>query len=160
MNNGKNMKFVTCTLGLVLAAISLQSQACSVLLQDNIQLPRNIVEISNSDRLALTRHYLTAREWTAEGTSVTVQAAAFDSEANPKQLAASRGKGIKEFLMQLGLDSKDIYVDERIIKLNKGKIDPDDKWQVGVEFVPKCPSSGCQNLCNTPNLQGIASVVS
>ncbi|MBB3003906.1 MAG: hypothetical protein V4793_10940 [Paraburkholderia tropica] len=85
------------------------------------------------------------------------EAAAFDYEANPKELAARRGNEVKKFLMLLGLASDDIIVDERIIKIKNGKIDPDDKLQIGVEFVPKCPPAGCQSLCNVPNLQGVAS---
>jgi hypothetical protein len=151
------MKFIGYILGVVAMAISLQSHACSVFLQDNIQLPLNSVEIGNSDRLSLTRHYLTAKEWTAGGASAEVDAAAFESEQNPKKLAALRGENLKEFLTQLGLDKEKIYVRERVIKLGSNKIDPDDRWQIGVEFVPNCPSSGCQNLCNSPRLQGVVS---
>ncbi|WP_143809020.1 hypothetical protein [Paraburkholderia susongensis] len=149
------MKFIPNYLGAVAIAISLQSHACSVFLQDTIQLPTNSVEISNSDRLAIARHYLTAREWTAEGASVEVDVAAFEFERNPGQLAAVRAKNLKTFLMQLGLDKNDIYVSERIIKLNNGKINPDDKWQIGIEFAPKCPPTGCDYLCNTPKVQGV-----
>ncbi|TDN70671.1 hypothetical protein [Paraburkholderia sp. BL10I2N1] len=151
------MKFIGYALGAVAVAISLQSHACSVFLQSNIQLPLNAADVSNSDRLSLTRRYLTAREWTTEGASAEVDAVAFESEQNPKELAALRGKNVKTFLMRLGLDKDKIFVHERVIKLSKGKVDPDDKWQIGVEFVPNCPSSGCQNLCNTPKLQGVAS---
>src|ERR1700751_3608982 len=104
------MKFTIYTLGAILFAISIHSEACSIFLQDNIQLPLNSVNLTNRDRLALTRHYLTAREWTEEGARADVEAVAFDSEVNPKGLAASRGRSIKAFLMQLGLDNDDIYV--------------------------------------------------
>lgn len=156
-NNGTHMKSILYAAGFALAVVSLQAQACKIFLQDNIELPRNSAAVSNIDRLALTRHYLTAREWTTEGTSAEVEATAFDSETNPKELAASRRKNITAFLMQLGLSNDDMFVSERVIKLNKGRIDPDDKWQIGVNFVPKCPPSGCENLCNTPKLKGVAS---
>ncbi|MFB9125524.1 hypothetical protein E2553_00610 [Paraburkholderia dipogonis] len=148
------MKIDIYILGLVLTAASLQATACTILLQDKIELPHGAPDISNGDRLALTRHYLTARGWTGEGTRATVEATAFEYESNAKQLAALRGEKITAFLKQLGLDKDDIDVDERVIKLNKGKIDPDDKWQIGVEFVPKCAAADCQKLCNTPNLPG------
>jgi hypothetical protein len=151
------MKFMRYALGAVTAAISLQSNACLVFLQDNIQVPLNSSEVSNSDRLSLTRHYLTAREWTAEGASAEVDAAAFDSESNPQKLAALRGKKLKAFLVQLGLGEDKIDVRERVIQLRNHKIDPDDKWQIGVEFIPNCPSSGCQSLCNISKLQGVVS---
>ncbi|WP_414443234.1 hypothetical protein [Burkholderia sp. 22PA0106] len=151
------MKFINYALGVVVVAISLQSHACSVFLQDNMQLPPNAVEVSNDDRLSIVRHYLTAREWTKEGASVEVDAAAFETERNPEELAALRGKKIKAFLMMLGMEKEKIYVRERVIALNEGREDPDDKWQIGVEFVPNCPPSGCQNLCNIPNLQGVVS---
>ncbi|MBC8742297.1 hypothetical protein F6X40_37950 [Paraburkholderia sp. UCT31] len=151
------MKSIRCALGSVAVAISLQSHACSVFLQDNMQLPLNTADVGNSDRLSLTRHYLTARDWTTEGASVEVDAAAFETERNPKELAALRGKNVKAFLVQLGLDKEKIHVYERVIELSRGKVDPDNKWQIGVKFVPNCPSSGCQNLCNSPKLQGVAS---
>jgi hypothetical protein len=151
------MKFIACVLGVIAVAISLQSHACSVFLQDNIQLPFNAGDVGNNDRLALTRHYLTAREWTAEGASAAIEATAFETERNPKELAALRGKNVENFLVQLGMDKGKIYVHERVIALSKRKVDPDDKWQIGVEFVPVCSSSGCQHLCNTSNLQGVAS---
>jgi hypothetical protein len=151
------MKYIGYALSVAAIAVSLQSHACKILLVDNIQLPLNAAEVSNSDRLALTRHYLTAREWTTEGAIAQVDAAAFESERNPKQLAALRGENVRAFLTQLGVGKDDVYVHERVVELNKGKINPDDKWQIGVEFVPKCPSSGCGNLCNTPNLRGVAS---
>ena len=144
------MKIIRSSLSAVAIAISFQSHACSVFLQDTIQLPSNSEEISNSDRLAITRHYLIAREWTEEGTSVEVDVAAFESECNPRALAALRAENIKTFLMQLGLDKNDIHVSERIIKLNNGQINPDDRWQIGIEFSPKCPPMGCDYLCNTP----------
>ncbi|MEX3933214.1 hypothetical protein AB4Y32_15665 [Paraburkholderia phymatum] len=151
------MKFSHYALGAIVGLVSLQASACKVLLQDNLQLALNAPDIGNSDRLSLTRHYLTAREWTTEGAMASVDAAAFESELNPKALAIERGRNFKAFLVQLGFNPDDIDVHERVIKSRKGKIDPDDKWQVGVEFVPKCPSSGSQSLCNTPKLQGVVS---
>ena|GEM_PF-7016750 len=151
------MKSISYVLGTVALAISLQSHACKVFLQDNMQLPFNAPDVSNSDRLSLTRHYLTAKEWTTEGVTVAVDAGAFESERNPQELAALRAGNIKAFLMQLGLGENRIHVRERLIKLSDGNIDKDDKWQIGVEFVPNCPSSGCQSLCNTPKLQGVVS---
>jgi hypothetical protein len=151
------MKSIGYALGAVAVTLSLQVHACTVFLQDNIQLPFNAPDVSNSDRLSLTRHYLTAKEWTTEGANAEVDAAAFETERNARELAALRAKNIKAFLMQLGLGENRIHVRERVIKLSNGKIDRDDKWQIGVEFVPKCPLSGCQSLCNTPKLQGVVS---
>ncbi|WP_321877960.1 hypothetical protein [Paraburkholderia bannensis] len=155
--NKEKMKIILRTVGITLAAASFHAQACKVFLQDNIELPHNAIDVRNVDRLVLTRHYLTAKEWTKEGATAQVEATAFDSENNPKELATSRRKSIVAFLMQLGLSKDDIFASERIIKLKKGKIDPDDKWQIGVEFVPKCSPSGCQSLCNTPRLSGVVS---
>lgn len=151
------MEFIRYTFGIVAVALSLQSHACSVFLQDKIRFPPNSAEVSNSDRLSLTRHYLTAREWTTEGASAEIDAAAFESEPNPQELAALRGSNVKAFLVRLGLNNDKIYVHERVIKLSSGKTDRDGKWQIGVEFFPNCPSSGCQNLCNSPKLRGVVS---
>ncbi|OLL28043.1 hypothetical protein BTH42_29130 [Burkholderia sp. SRS-W-2-2016] len=150
------MKPILHLFGAIAVAISMQAQACTVLLQNLIQLPPNTADVSNGDRLSLTRHYLTAREWTTEGASAQVEAAAFNNELNPEQLAAQRGKNIEAFLMQLGLSREKIHVHERVIELNNGMIDPGDKWQIGVEFRPNCPPSGCDDLCSTPNPQGVA----
>jgi hypothetical protein len=112
-------------------------------------LPLNVVDMSNSDRLSVTRHYLTAREWTHEGTYAQIDAAAFAWERDPHRLAKERGERSKAFLIQLGLAPDDIHVHERVIELKDGKADPDDRSQLGVEFYPKCPPSGCMNLCST-----------
>ncbi|WP_232435873.1 hypothetical protein [Burkholderia ubonensis] len=136
---------------------SSKAYACKVLELDNMQLPLNSVEIGNSDRLSVVRHFLTAREWTREGASATIDAAAFAWERNPKELAKLRGEAMKSFLVRLGMDPQDVWVQERIIQGKDGKPDPDDVHQVGVEFVPKCPPEGCQSLCNTPGLRGVAS---
>ncbi|RQS02803.1 hypothetical protein DIE07_33645 [Burkholderia sp. Bp9002] len=142
---------------LALALCSSQTYACKVLELDNMQLPLNSVEVGNSDRLSLVRHFLTAREWTREGASASIDAAAFAWERNPTELAKLRGEAMKSFLVQLGMNPRDVWVQERIIQGKDGKPDPGDVHQVGVEFVPKCPPEGCQSLCNTPGLRGVAS---
>ncbi|UVE67520.1 hypothetical protein L2Y90_25660 [Burkholderia pyrrocinia] len=142
---------------LVFANCSSQAYACKVLEQDNMQLALNSIEIGNSDRLSLVRHFLTAREWTREGVSATVDAAAFAWERNPKELAKLRGEAMKSFLVQLGMNPQDVWIHERIIQGKDGDRAPDDAHQVGVEFVPKCPSEGCQSLCNLPGLRGVSS---
>ncbi|TCW80444.1 hypothetical protein C5O80_26935 [Burkholderia sp. SRS-46] len=147
------------SLSLLLAATlcSTSAYACRVSEQDNMQLPLNSIEVGNSDRLSLVRHFLTAREWTREGTSASVDAAAFAWERNPKELAKLRGEAMKSFLIQLGMNPQDVWVHERIIQGKDRKPDPDNMRQVGVEFVPKCPPEGCQSLCNTPGLRGVSS---
>ncbi|WP_230958352.1 hypothetical protein [Burkholderia cepacia] len=121
---------------LAFAFCSSQAYACKVLEQDNMQLALNSIEIGNSDRLSLVRHFLTAREWTREGASATVDAAAFAWERNPKELAKLRGEAMKSFLVQLGMNPQDVWIHERIIQGKDGKRDPYDAHQVGVEFVP------------------------
>lgn len=156
VNRSKKMKRLILLL-LVFANCSSQAYACKVLEQDNMQLALNSIEIGNSDRLSLVRHFLTAREWTREGASATVDAAAFAWERNPKELAKLRGEAMKSFLVQLGMNPQDVWIHERIIQGKDGDRAPDDAHQVGVEFVPKCPSEGCQSLCNLPGLRGVSS---
>ncbi|MGU7774937.1 hypothetical protein ACV229_32770 [Burkholderia sp. MR1-5-21] len=147
------MKWSTSLL-LAFSLCSPPTYACKVMELDIMRLPLNSIEVGNSDRLSLVRHFLTAREWTREGASASIDAAAFAWERNPKELAKLRGESMKSFLVQLGMDPQDVWVQERIIRAKDGKPDPDDVHQVGVEFVPKCPPEGCQSLCNTPGLQG------
>ncbi|NHV27288.1 hypothetical protein [Burkholderia sp. D-99] len=137
--------------------LPIQADACKILLTDGMQLPMNSSEISNADRLSVVRHYLTSREWTREGATASVEAAAYDSEHNPMQLARQRGDRMRSFLVQLGMRHEDIYVSERIVSRRNGKLDPDDAKQLWVQFVPKCPPAGCQSLCNSPATPGVAS---
>ncbi|WP_322026629.1 hypothetical protein [Burkholderia sp. BCC1977] len=140
-----------------LLSLPVQADACKILLTDSMQLPLNSTAIANSDRLAIARHYLTAREWTREGASASVEATAYDWESQPAELARQRGALMKSFLVQLGMSPDDIYVDERIVFRRSGKLDPDEAKQLWVQFVPKCPPAGCQSLCNSASTPGVAS---
>ena len=150
------MRHAIATLTAVLS-LPIQADACKIMLTDSMQLPVNSVEISNSDRLSVVRHYLTAKEWTHEGTSVSIEATAYDWEKQPVQLARQRGAQMKSFLVQLGMVPDDIHFGERIVSRRNGKLDPDDAKQLWVQFVPKCPPAGCQSLCNSPGTPGVAS---
>ncbi|WP_175965047.1 hypothetical protein [Burkholderia sp. BCC0322] len=150
------MRYAIATLTAVLS-LPIQADACKIMLTDSMQLPVNSVEIGNSDRLSVVRHYLTAKEWTREGTSVSIEATAYDWEKQPVHLARQRGVQMKSFLVQLGMVPDDIHVGERIVSRRNGKLDPDDAKQLWVQFVPKCPPAGCQSLCNSPGTQGVAS---
>ncbi|VWD06554.1 hypothetical protein BLA18112_04363 [Burkholderia lata] len=147
--------FVSLLIALLLGPV--QANACKVLLTDSIQLPLNSTEISNSARLSLVRHYLTAREWTQEGAMATIDALAYEWEHKPAQLARQRGEQMKSFLVGLGMAPDDVYVQERIFARKDGEFDADSAKQIWVQFVPKCPPAGCQQLCNTPGLEGVAS---
>lgn len=138
-------------------SLPIQADACTILLTDSMELPLNSAEIANSDRLAVARHYLAAREWTREGATASIDAAAYEWENRPKQLARQRGAQMQSFLVQLGMSPDDIYVDERIVSRRNGRLDPDDKKQLWIQFVPKCPPAGCQDLCNSAGAPGVAS---
>ncbi|MGU3780774.1 hypothetical protein [Burkholderia metallica] len=150
------MRHAIATLTAVLS-LPIPADACTILLTDSMQLPVNSAEISNSDRLSVVRHYLTASEWTREGASASIDATAYDWEKQPVQLARQRGAQMKSFLAQLGMAPDDIHVGERIVSRRNGKFDPDDAKQLWVQFVPKCPPAGCQSLCNSPGTPGVAS---
>ncbi|WP_175857413.1 hypothetical protein [Burkholderia anthina] len=141
----------------VLLFLPIQADACKILLTDSMQLPLNSIEISNAGRLSVVRHYLTAREWTREGTMASVEATAYDWENQPMQLARQRGTQMKAFLVRLGMAPADIYVSERIVSRRNGKLDRDDAKQLWIQFAPKCPPAGCQHLCNSPDTPGVAS---
>ncbi|VWD31161.1 hypothetical protein BLA39750_04664 [Burkholderia lata] len=150
------MRHAIATLTAVLS-FPIQADACKVMLTDSMQLPMNTVEINNSDRLSVVRHYLTAKEWTREGAAASIEATAYDWEKQPVQLAHQRGTQMKSFLVQLGMAPDDIHVGERIVSRRNGKLDPDDAKQLWVQFVPKCPPTGCQSLCNSPGTSGVVS---
>ncbi|WP_338640552.1 hypothetical protein [Burkholderia pyrrocinia] len=134
-----------------------QASACQILLTDSMQLPLNSTAVSNSDRLSLVRHYLTAREWTREGAMATIDALAYEWERDPAQLAKLRGEQMKSFLIALGMAPEDVHVQERVFSRKNGRFDADSAKQLWVQFVPKCPLAGCQQLCNRPGLQGVVS---
>lgn len=133
------------------------AEACVVLLSDSIALPLNSADMGNSDRLSVVRHYLTAREWTSEGARAEIDASAYKWEHEPTRLAKERGERLRRFLIQLGMNSADIFLSDHIVANDEDKLDDDEKKQLGVQFFPKCPSTGCQYLCNTAGTQGAAS---
>ena len=135
----------------------IHANACKILLTDSMQLRLNSAAVSNSARLSLVRHYLTAREWTEEGAMATIDALAYEWERNPVQLAKQRGEQMKSFLVELGMAPDDVYVQERVFSSKDGKLDADSAKQIWVQFVPKCPPAGCQQLCNRPGLEDVAS---
>src|ERR1700731_750295 len=152
-------RFAFCLIGLCFLFFSKGATACIIMLSAEAQLPVNSVDLSNATRVKLAQNYLVAREWTTEGATAAVYAGAYESEHEPLELAEQRGERTKAYLIQLGFPENDVTIDRRLIKMRDGKPVNERGYQVIVEFVPKCPLTGCNDLCNAPTQGAVSKAI-
>lgn len=135
-------------LSLMIASTS--ALGCVIVLSSGSKLDPNTVDMPNAMRVDVAKNYLVAREWTKEGALPAIYAGAYETEHNPTLLARRRGQAARDYLIQLGLPNEDITVDKRIIRIKNGIPQNEEGNQIIIEFVPKCPASGCGDLCERP----------
>jgi outer membrane protein OmpA-like peptidoglycan-associated protein len=149
----------SCLLAICFVASVGNANACTI--SENMQsdLPLNAIEISNSDRIKIANMVLAAKQWPDVKIRGIVYAAGFIKERNPKALAARRAEVMKRYLIQLGVEEGNIWVDTRIFK----KPNIDDRGnatldQMAVTLVPIC-EGGCAQLCNDPRVTPNSKVI-
>jgi hypothetical protein len=128
------------------------ANACTISEDMTGNVPINSTEVSNLDRVRIANMMLAARQWPDVEIRGIVYAGGYVKERNPKALAARRATILARYLVQLGVDERNIWVDTRIIKTP----DVDDNGnatlnQIGVSLVPIC-QGGCERLCNDPRV--------
>jgi len=134
-------------------SISMSSTACTVSedLLDNA--PFNSDVIPNEDRIKIAEMVIRARQWPDAGIRGIVTTSAYIGEANPQALALRRAANLKEFLIQLGVRSENIWSDTHIISnpYPKDSAGYEGYLQIGLTLVPFC-NDGCRHLCSDPHI--------
>lgn len=148
MDNKISAVLIRAMVGLLLICSAGHVGACTISEDMEDSLPLNSIHVSNADRLKILDMVFSARQWPDVEIRGIVYAGGYILENDPESLAKKRASALKDYLIQLGISNKNIWVDERIIK----SADVDDHGnvalnQIGVTLVPIC-TDGCERLCN------------
>ncbi|WP_174923206.1 OmpA family protein [Burkholderia metallica] len=143
----------TILLGISCALISLSALcassatfACSFALQYQGKLERDVVSISNSDRIALASLLITVRSSVANDGPVVIYGYADERERNPVVVALSRANAVRSYLLDLGVSKDRINIESKIWR--RDSVVPAGKRnQIEVEFIPACSPGSCENPC-------------
>jgi hypothetical protein len=148
----RNTAPLGCLVAICFVASVGAANACTISEDMTSNVPVNSTEISNSDRVRIANMMLAAKQWPDVEIRGIVYAGGYVKERNPRALAAQRAAILRSYLVQLGVDERNIWVDTRIIE----KPDVDDNGnptlnQMAVSLVPIC-LGGCERLCNDPRV--------
>ncbi|MDN7936623.1 hypothetical protein QZM52_35660 [Burkholderia metallica] len=143
----------TILLGISCALISLSALcassatfACSFALQYQGKLERDVVSISNSDRIALASLLITVRSSVANDGPVVIYGYADERERNPVVVALSRANAVRSYLLDLDVSKDRINIESKIWR--RDSVVPAGKRnQIEVEFIPECSPGSCENPC-------------
>lgn len=138
-------------IGLVI--IFQQVRACSISEDMYKSVPVNYLGIPNSSRLKIADMVSNAKRWPGVKIQAQIVANAYAGEENATALAKSRGDQLRDFLIQLGLNSQYIYVENHLVKTPypADSTGPGGYLQLGVSLMPLC-NAGCDDLCNDPRV--------
>jgi hypothetical protein len=135
----------------ILAAAPL-AYACTISTDMADSLPLNSTDIPNTARLRIAEMVLEARSWPDVDIRGIVYAGGYVRERDPATLAQRRAVALKTYLIRLGINEQNIWVDTRTIK--HPDIDNDGHPslnQIAVTLVPIC-NGGCERLCRDPRV--------
>ncbi|WP_198389107.1 hypothetical protein [Burkholderia ubonensis] len=151
---GDAMRKCILTIFLILGLSIFQQVVACTISEDIVEsVPLNYQGIPNSYRLKMVDLVLNARRWPDVEIQAQVVANAFVGENSPKELAESRGWQLGDFLIQLGIKRKYIYVDTHVIRspYERDSTGNGGYLQLGVSLLPLC-KGGCERLCNDPRV--------
>jgi hypothetical protein len=125
--------------------------ACKVYVDFSARVPFNAVQIENTDRVKLADAVVRARTWPDVEIGANISAPAFATESDPRGLSEARARSIKTYLMQLGLDERNISYEPIVVAkpVAKDKEGLEPLREIYVEIVPVCRGS-CEALCANP----------
>ncbi|QXE07166.1 hypothetical protein BJG93_34995 [Paraburkholderia sprentiae WSM5005] len=134
-------------------AVSQQATACTISEDLTESVPLNYQGIPNAYRLKMASMVLNARQWPNVEIQAQIVANAYVGEANAKELAESRGRQLKDYLIELGIKPQHIYVDTHLERLpySKDSTGRSGYLQLSVGLMPLC-KGGCQRLCDDPRV--------
>ncbi|WP_126285893.1 hypothetical protein [Burkholderia stagnalis] len=159
MNSGKRefgdgMRRRISTVALIFCLSAFQQVVACTISEGVVEsVPLNYQGIPNSYRLKMVDMVLNARRWPDVEIQAQVVANAFVGESSPKELAESRGRQLRDFLIQLGIRRQYIYVDTHVLSLpyERDSTGNGGYLQLGVSLLPLC-KGGCERLCNDPRV--------
>lgn len=150
--NFKLINFLRWTIGWAAIGFALQCNACTISESMEDSLSLNSVDIPNVDRIKIADMVIEARRWPDVEIRGIVYAGGYVLERDPDMLAEKRAAVLKEYLMQLGLKDRNLWITTRKIRA------PDVDFagnktlnQIAVTLVPIC-EGGCERLCNDPQV--------
>ncbi|WP_141712794.1 hypothetical protein [Burkholderia ubonensis] len=151
---GDAMRKCILTVFLIFGLSAFQQVVACTISEDVVEsVPLNYQGIPNSYRLKMVDVVLNARQWPDVEIQAQVVANAFFGENSPKELAESRGRQLRDFLIQLGINWQYIYVDTHVMSspYERDSTGKGGYLQLGVSLLPLC-KGGCERLCNNPRV--------
>ena len=153
-------KFALPILFALLFSASQQIIACTISENLTESVPLNYQGIPNSYRLKMVNLVSNARQWPDVEIQAQIVANAYVGENNSENLARSRGQQLKEFLIQLGVKPRYIYVDAH---LEESRYPQDNSGfngylQLSVGLMPLC-KGGCERLCDDPRVTPMSKAI-
>jgi hypothetical protein len=148
------MKRIIGTIALIASALVFQqAKACTISEDMYESVPVNYHGIPNSSRLKIADMVSNAKRWPDVEIQAQIVANAYAGEKNATALAKARGDQLRDFLIQLGLKSQYIYVENHIVQAPypADSTGPGGYMQLGVSLMPLC-NGGCDRLCNDPHV--------
>lgn len=126
--------------------------ACTVSEDMLDSVPFDSVDIPNEDRIKIASMVIRARQWRDAEIRGIITAGAYIGEKDPQALAQRRAANLKEYLVQLGIKTENIWSDTHMISkpYPKDSTGYEGYLQIGVTLVPLC-ESGCRHLCEDPS---------
>ncbi|WP_310633157.1 OmpA family protein [Paraburkholderia sp.] len=109
-------------------------------------MERNVISLSNYDRLKLADLLVTARDSPAKDGPVVIYGLADDRERGAETIARSRAQSVSDYLQSLGVTSNRINIDTKIWRTSS-PVPTHERNQIEVEIVPSCGPDGCENPC-------------
>ncbi|MCC8392711.1 hypothetical protein LJ656_08935 [Paraburkholderia sp. MMS20-SJTR3] len=131
---------------------SMPSTACRFLKNMGFELPFNTIELTKEDMVIIADAVEDTKTWPspAVGIQATVSAGAYIGERDLDVLKKRRGDAIKAYLMELGIPSRNIYVDpvvmtdDVVFRRADGGL---AVQQIAIELAPICKGGSCAWMC-------------
>ncbi|WP_246637259.1 hypothetical protein [Burkholderia catarinensis] len=151
-----NMNLLKSTICLLTMSMLLSgaATACTIGETAALYFPFNTTTLSNTDRVAIANKVIEAKRWPNVEIRAIVIAGAYFQERNIEKLKDIRAINMKDYLLQLGINAENIYIDKRTFTDEVASKRPDgsiDIQQVIVEFTPICKGS-CAWMCDDPRV--------
>ncbi|MBN3777456.1 hypothetical protein G3O06_07810 [Burkholderia sp. Ac-20345] len=149
------MKKIILILAFLACLLNLQHASACTISEDILEsVPLNYAGIPNDYRLKLVDMMLNAQRWPDVEIQAQIIASAYAGEKNASELAKSRGKQLKDFLVQIGIKPQYIYTDTHIVRTPYplDSTGHSGYLQLGVSLMPLCKGS-CAWLCDDPRVK-------
>lgn len=123
---------------------------CRILENVELELPFNTSALSNEQRQTIEKAVDETKKWPKVQVQAFITAGAYTGERDQKILQERRGKVAKTFLTELGIKSKDIYIESKTMSDFYVVKRPDGELAVKAIYIELNPICGgdCQWMCD------------